>query len=240
MYHDMFGNPFEELRPLTRENLNELMDKFEATRYAANSDDACIELENEAWHFRKILSYIREFEHDGRHGVYHDLFDAELIPAIYDELTYIATIGETTTYIAKRDGRYGIVKADGLGTVIHPFTCDSITPCPEHIDLCTFSRDGKMGLIQVGYDSCIELLPPIYDSLEEYPQTPYILLCKDGKVGLYGATLPIPPIYDGIYLSQQLGWIKVKHQGTWGYIDSKGRYTDDLNHAFLYHSSILL
>ena len=183
MYHDMFGNPFEELRPLTRESLNELMDKFAATRCAANGDDACIELENEAWHFRKILSYIREFEHDGRHGVYHDLFDAELIPAIYDELTYVATVGETTTYIAKRDGRYGIVKADGLGTVMHPFTCDSITPCPEHIDLCTFSRDGKMGLIQVGYDSCIELLPPIYDSLEEYPQTPYIQLCKDGKVG---------------------------------------------------------
>lgn len=240
MYHDMFGNPFEELRPLTRESLNELMDKFAATRYAASSDDACIELENEAWHFRKILSYIREFEHDGRHGVYHDLFDAELIPAIYDELIYVATVGETTTYIAKRDGRYGIVKADGLGTVMQPFTCDSITPCPEQIDLCTFSRDGKIGLIQVAGDRCIELLPPIYDSLEEYPQTPYILLCKDGKVGLYGATLPILPIYDGIYLSQQLGWIKVKHQGTWGYIDSKGRYTDDINHAFLYHSSILL
>lgn len=240
MYHDMFGNPFEELRPLTRESLNELMKKFVATRCAANGDEARIELENEAWHFRKILSYIREFEHDGRHGVYHDLFDAELIPAIYDELTYVATVGETTTYIAKRDGRYGIVKADGLGTVIHPFTCDSITPCSEHIDLCIFSRDGKMGLIQVGFDRCIELLPPIYDSLEEYPQTPYIQLCKDGKVGLYGATLPIPPIYDVIYLSQQLSWIKVKYHGTWGYIDSKGQFTDDLSRAFLYHSSILL
>lgn len=240
MYHDMFGNPFEELRPLTRESLNELMDKFEARRYAENGEHMRYELENEAFYFRSIATYIREFEYDGRYGVYHDLLDAELIPAIYDELTSIASVGDTTTYIAKHDGKYGIVKADGLGTVMHPFTCDSITPCSEHIDLCTFSRDGKMGLIQVGYDRCIELLPPIYDSLEEYPQTPYILLCKDGKVGLYGATLPIPPIYDGIYLSQQLGWIKVKHQGTWGYIDSKGHYTDDINHAFLYHSTILL
>ena len=54
MYLDMFGNPIEELRPLTRKSLNELMLKFET---AEHDDDTRIRLENEAWHYRNIASY---------------------------------------------------------------------------------------------------------------------------------------------------------------------------------------
>ena len=238
MYLDMFGNPSEELRPLTRESLNELMSKFET---AEHDDDTRIRLENEAWHYRNIASYAEVFEHDGRYGVYHALFDVELVPPLYDELRLIDSVGTTLIYIARCGNKYGIVKADGIGTEMYPFVCDAIEPYAEIFDLCSFRRDGKVGLLSLnGNQRYIELLTPVYDSLDAHPGTPYIELRKDGKVGLYGTTLPLPPIYDEIHIPQHLGWVKVNLHGQWGYINHKGQFTEDINQAFLYHSGIFL
>ena len=44
MPHDMFGNPIEELRSLTRESLNELMTKFETSEH---DDTTLIQLDIE-------------------------------------------------------------------------------------------------------------------------------------------------------------------------------------------------
>lgn len=234
----MFGNPIEELRPLTRESLNELMLKFET---AEHDDDTRIRLENEAWHYRNIASYAEVFEHDGRYGVYHALFDVELVAPLYDELCLIDSVGTTLIYIARCGSKYGIVKADGLGTEMYPFVCDAIEPYAEIIDLCSFRRDGKVGLLSLnGNQRYIELLTPVYDSLDAHPGTPYIELRKDGKVGLYGTALPLPPIYDEIHIPQHLGWVKVNLHGQWGYINHKGQFTEDINQAFLYHSGIFL
>ena len=238
MPHDMFGNPIEELRSLTRESLNELMNKFETSEH---DDTTLIQLENEAWHYRNITSYAEVFEHDGRYGVYHDLFDVESIPPLYDELRLLDIVGTTMIYIARSGNKYGIVKADGLGTEMYPFVCDAIEPYAEIIDLCSFRRDGKVGLLTLnGNERYTELLAPIYDSLDAHPGTPYIELRKDGKVGLHGAALALPPIYEEIRIPQYLGWIQVNLHGQWGYINHKGQFTEDINQAFLYHSSIFL
>ena len=235
---DMFGNPIKELRSLTRESLNELMNKFETSEH---DDTTLIRLENEAWHYHNIASYAEVFEHDGRYGVYHDLFDVELIPPLYDELRLLDIVGTTMIYIARSGNKYGIVKADGLGTEMYPFVCDAIEPYAEIIDLCSFRRDGKVGLLTLnGNERYTELLAPIYDSLDAHPGTPYIELRKDGKVGLHGAALTLPPIYEEIRIPQYLGWIKVNLHGQWGYINHKGQFTEDINQAFLYHSSIFL
>lgn len=232
----MFGNPIEELRPLTREVINEFIAKFEATRYAEHGSDIRFELENETWHYHKMASYIRKVEHNGRYGVHHDLLGVELIPTLYDELDMVAGLYERPTYIAKLGDKYGIVKADGLGTVSFPFICDSIDTCPGIIDKFIYLKDGKKGLIVDCGHKCEEELPATYDSIEPCRNTPYMLLCKDGKVGLHGTIHPIPTIYDNVYVPPHLGWIKVKHHGQWGYIDSRGQFTADIDQAFLIHS----
>ena len=240
MHFDKFGNPIKTLHPLTREVINDFIVQFENTRYAKRGSEIRYNLENELLHYKPASSYIRKVEHDGRYGVHHDLLGVELIPAIYDELTQACSIIENPIYIARQGNKYGIVKADGLGTIAFPFICDSISPCPEIIDKFIYHSNGKVGLIAECGHKCVEELPAIYDNIEPCPRTPYMLLSKDGKVGLHGTIQPIPTIYDNIYVPPHLGWIKVKRQGQWGYIDSRGQFTDDIGQAFLMHSTCAL
>lgn len=232
-------SPNEEKLPLTRELINEFAEKFENTRYAEDGEAIRRELSDELlYHYRSIESYIHVVEKDGLYGVYHDLLGVMLVPAIYEELSPMPSCCERLVWRARSNGKYGLVKADGQGTPLTLFDYDMIAPLYDEEDVIgpyVFRCEDKMGLLgEYCDDSVILALPAEYDNIEVYPGTSYIQLCKDGKVGLYGSLLYIPPIYDAVYVPQHFGWIKVKQHGRWGYINSKGNFTEDINAAFLY------
>lgn len=231
---DRYGNPIEEMHPMTRDLINDFAERFEATRYSAHRSHDTNKLLDELITHESPNTYIKIIEKNGCFGVYHELLDTQLVPAIYDELTPIGTCDERL-YIAHQGGKYGIVKGDVIGTVLFPLIYDNIEPLGEFLDLFVFEQAGRQGIIASCYGRFFELHPAIYDSVSQYPDTPFVLLCKEGKTGLWGATLSIPTMYDEIYVPYFFGWIKVKHHGQWGYIDNQGHFTDDTSKAFLCH-----
>lgn len=228
---DRYGNPIENMRHLTRNLINDFGKRFEATR---SSSDILI-LQDELMHHHSLNTYIHIIERDGHYGVYHELLHTMLIPAIYDELTSIGT-DDNLHYIALQEGKYGIVKGDVAGTVLLPFVYDKLLPLGNFLDLFIVERAGHVGVIASCYEQFIELHPTIYDKIYQYPDTPFVQLCKEGKVGLWGTNLPIPTIYDNIYVPY-FGWIKVRNLNQWGYIDKHGKFTTDINKAFLYYDA---
>lgn len=231
-------SPTEKLLPLTRRLINEFSERFEHSRYAEDGEEIREALERELCHYRTISSHIRIVENDGLYGVYHDMLNVTLVPVIYDELRPFPSMNENLIWIARSNEKHGVVKADGQGTVIYPFICDMIAPAYEEYTIgpCVYQHEGKVGLMELAGEDVVLVLPAEYDSIEAYLNTSYMQLCKDGKVGLYGTIRFIPPIYDAVYIPQHLGWIKVKHHGQWGYIDSNGDFTENIENAFLYHS----
>ena len=220
---------------LTRTLITEYSNRFETSRYA---DDYQGEVED-------IIKDFAEVQHKepcvvkkgGYYGVYHELLDTMLVPVVYEELQapHPDLCFDLGYFIVRRGGKYGIVRSDVVGTEIYPCICDKIVPCGYY--KCIIEVNGLQGFVQVTYgcSSVVELIPAEYDNISGYDGwSEYLQLCKDGKVGLYGAQLPIPPIYDGIYIPKIVGWIKVKSGGRWGYIDCQGNFTDDVDKAFLY------
>lgn len=225
----------EEQSSLTnRTHLTKFAKRLESARY---SQDICA--------VKDIVDELEEYpykepyrvELDRRYGVYDELVDTMLVPAIYEELQapHPELLFDLGYFIVRRNGKYGIVRSDVVGTEIYPCVCDKIIPYDYY--KCIFEQNGHQGFLEVALGSITvtEILPAIYDSISEYDERRmHLQLCIDGKVGLYGAQIPLPPIYDGIYIPQIIGWIKVKYKGQWGYIDKQGTFTDDIDRAFLY------
>lgn len=232
---DRYGNPIDELHSMTRDLITDFTERFDAARYSASRDRDTEQLLDELIRHEYIHSYIHIIEKDGCYGVYDALLDTMLVPAIYEELTAVGVEECQRSFIARRNGKYGFVQGDVVGTESLPFVYDKITPLGEFLDLFVFEKDNRRGVISACYHHFTELIPAVYDSIDQYPNMPYVQLCKDGKVGLWGTTLPIPSLYDGVYVPPCFGWVKVKHQGQWGYIDNQGHFTDDVGKAFLCH-----
>lgn len=219
---------------MNRTLLTEFAKRFESARYS-----------QDIWAVKGIVDELEEYpykepyrvEVDGRYGVYDEIVDTMLVPAIYDELQapHPEFLFDLGYFIVRRNGKYGIVRSDVVGTEIYPCVCDKIIPYDYY--KCIIELNGRQGFLEVAH-GCIkvtEVLPAIYDSISGYDERRmHLQLCIDGKVGLYGAQIPLPPIYDGIYIPRIIGWIKVKYKGQWGYIDKQGSFTDDIDRAFLY------
>ena len=233
---DRYGNPIKEMYPMTRDLITDFAERFEAARYSAHRSRDINLLLDELITYEPVNNYIHIVEKDGCYGVFHELLGTLLVPTIYDELIPVG-IDDERLYIARRSGKYSIVKADIMGTELLPFAYDRIAPLGEFLDLFVFEQAGHQGIIASCYGRFFELHPAIYDSVSHYPDTPFVLLSKEGKKGLWGASLSIPTLYDEVYVPYFFGWIKVKHQGQWGYIDHHGHFTDDIGKAFLYHDA---
>jgi hypothetical protein len=77
-------------------------------------------------------------------------------------------------------------------------------------------------------------IEPLYDKITE-TNTSFIMLEKEGKMGLYRYGYTLPAEYDRIFIPELLGWIKVMKNGVWGYVDENNRFTERLDKAFLYN-----
>lgn len=229
---DRNGNPITNVRPLTRDLINDFASRFEV----AYSHLAVMSLQDELMNHQTLDVYVNVIEQDGHYGVYHELLDTLLVPPIYDALIPIGT-ADDLLYIALQEGKYGIVKGDATGTVLLPFVYDRLLPLGDFLDLFVVERAGHVGVVASCYGRFIELHPAIYDDICQYPDTPFVLLSKEGRVGLWGTTFSLAPLYDEVYVPPLFGWIKVKHLDQWGYIDKHGHFTTDINEAFLLHDA---
>ena len=225
----------KEERFLTRTHIADFSNRLEEIRYDKDYHWKAQDIVEEYEEFQVKEPY--EVSIDGRYGVYDEITDTMLVPAVYDEIIspYPEFLYDMGYFIVRRNGKYGIVRSDVIGTEIYPCMCDKIIS--YDYNKCIFQVNGLQGFMEIAH-GCIkvtEILPAIYDSISDYDEKRmYLQLCKDGKVGLYGAQIPLPPIYDGIYIPQIVGWIKVKLHGRWGYIDRHGHFTEDIGEAFLY------
>ena len=43
----------------------------------------------------------------------------------------------------------------------------------------------------------------------------------------------IPPLYDGFFIPEVFGWIRVCKEGEWGYLDVNNEFTPDESKAYL-------
>lgn len=185
------------------------------------------ELEGENVFDKKIIYKDRL---SGKVGLRLYITATDLIPARYDGLQYIADDG----FVYQLNGKYGCVLADGKGTELCPPVYDEIkkAECGEHV---VFVRIGeKWGVVDFHKKDIPAALE--YDEIIEdgHGWDDFKLLLKKGsKLGLHMKDIFIPPLYDGLYVPEISGWIRVCKDGEWGYLDVDNEFTPDESRAYL-------
>lgn len=169
------------------------------------------------------------FEDNGKFGVKSRGFDKVVIPAEYDSINSC----DPKYFIVEQNGKYGLIHTGYFDyKIVYPIVCDSITYA-KHL-MQKIQVNGKYGLFKLDEDLRI-LVEPIYDSIELLGEDEFYLLKKDNKVGIYHHEVVILPEYDEIKLPYVFGWVIVKKNNQWGYIDINKEFTTDVNEAYLYY-----
>jgi hypothetical protein len=153
----------------------------------------------------------------------------DLIPPKYDELYHILD----NEYAYRLNDKYGFVLADGKGTELCPPIYDEIkkTECCDYIALV---RTGEKWGVMNFYDDEIPTQPEYDEIIEgEHNWSFKLLQKKDNKVGVQMDDIFIPPVYDGFFVPEVFGWIRVCKDGEWGYLDVDNEFTPDESKAYL-------
>ena len=164
-------------------------------------------------------------------GLYHSLTGQIMIPAVYDELWRNSPYG---VYIYKKRNKYGIVAYDG--TDICPPVYDEVREVDGLWWGLLVRTDNRWDYI----DWSAERYPlePKYDEIRVNDNG--LLLKKEDKVGYYFCKYvydhpSVPAVYEGIYVPEVAGWIRVCKDGVWGYLDKDNRFTTEPSEAFAYY-----
>lgn len=172
-------------------------------------------------------------------GLRNVVTGVDLIPPVYEELWRDSQL---MIYCYKRDGKIGFVDADGKGTELCPPIYDEIKTSEYCCEIALVRIGSKWGFINPWDDNAGEhkfQVEAVYDEIlfaGEYYK--HLLLKKDGKVGAYvdgimAAPVYVPPVYDGVFVPDVFGWVRVCKDGEWGYLDVDNQYTPDVEKAFL-------
>lgn len=158
---------------------------------------------------------------NGKKGV--KLPDGKIvIPAEYDEIayTYGLLTASTRPYVAIKEGKFGLVKPDGKGTVVAPFVYDDIIVTDGLLNHFLYKKDNSE---RWGFLSFVgkEITPCIIDSWSCGVQTVYFR--SGNHYGLWQWVIGelLEPIYDKIevldideptlfVLNGDKGYVKVK------------------------------
>lgn len=161
------------------------------------------------------------FEENGQTGV-KDMLGEILVPAMFDDIPIVFSDQfRKLAIVAIKDGKYGLVKPDGKGTIILDCVYDNI-----HFSNWFYYvvKDGKCGL----FNNCGgELLPVMADKIYE-PWNDLIIYEADGKTGfsMMGSGVITEALYESYEINESEDLV-VTLDGKQGYIDEDGRFTED-------------
>lgn len=163
-------------------------------------------------------------------GLRNMITGVDLIPAIYEELWRIPTL---KIYCYKRNGKWGFV--DDKGLELSPPIYDEIQEINDYIIVREEKKWGIVGYINSTMDYNTEIVYDELIPLERSSENGFILK-NNNKIGAVVEGYIIPSIYDGVFIPEVLGWIRVCKQGEWGYLDKNNEFTMDVSRAYMYYS----
>ena len=179
---------------------------------------------------RKVLFWqLNEANLTQKMGLQLYVAGVDLIPPRYDELMDMN--GHMFCY--RQNGKYGLVLADGKGTELCPPLYDEIVKM-KYLEGDVLVRIGqKWGVV-----NCFQPRFPTeleYDELIERERnwSCEYLIKKGDKLGVFIDGHIVPPVYDGVFVPEVFGWVRVLHNGEWGYLDVRNEFTADVNDAYL-------
>ena len=164
-------------------------------------------------------------------GLQLSIVEMDLIPPRYDELMEIDDYG--CVYCYKQNGKYGLAFPDGKGTELCPPLYDEIVKI-EYLDGYVLVRIGqKWGIANYNQPDFPVYLE--YDELmkKERSWGCEYLIKKGDKLGVFIDGHIVPPVYDGVFVPEVFGWIRVCKNGEWGYLDVDNEFTADVDKAYL-------
>ena len=216
----------------TRDYLDHLFNDYSSLLNALQpfkKDEEIVQIEtfNADEVFDKIVIYRNTISH--KVGLRHYLTTKDLIPSQYDELHPIS-ISECCY---KLNGKYGFVLADGKGTKLCLPLYDEIRRVESAENIIVVRIGDKWGVVNLLTESFPTELE--YDEIieGEHRLDFKLLIKKDGKIGVYMEDVFIPPIYDGLFVPEVFGWIRVRQGDEWGYIDVNDNFTPNIEEAYL-------
>ena len=224
-------------KPLSREVLEDFTNRCaRLDLYNEGSDEyntTLSEIFNDVYDYRQIYDYERVAKVGNKEGVKNELLGCYIVPPVFDKVIDETNAGHN--YIVANDGKYGITKTNGKAETVIPCIYDSIEKLDTFCDIVKFGSCGKYGIIELYSNGlAVIAIEPLYDKITE-TNTSFIVLEKDGKMGLYRYGYTLPAEYDRIFIPELLGWIKVLKDGVWGYIDADNKFTERLDEAFLHN-----
>ena len=222
---------FWDYEPVGLERSNQLFDDFSSFlnmhSFTKLKDTVDVEVLEGDYIFDKKVIYKNKLTDKMGLRLYITMTD--LIPPKYDELYNI--LGNV--YVYRLNGKYGFVLADGKGKELCPPIYDEIKKT-ESYDVVALVRIGEKWGVMNCYNDEIPTNPE-YDEIIEGGHHCYLklLLKKGAKVGVQMDDIFIPPIYDGFFIPEVFGWIRVCKDGEWGYLDVNNEFTPDESKAYL-------
>lgn len=176
------------------------------------------------------------FEENGKYGL-KSCVGKVLLPAKFDNFKALANVhvNEGQKMVAMQDGKYGILRADGIGKWIVAPEFDEIG-YPNIIT--SVYKDGKWGVINT---SSGELIIPaeldlIYGGNDFIFNNGMAYFEKDGKVGVMNEDVEFTEAIFDEAEPDEHGVIVVKLNGKEGFIDENGQFTEDEDEAWFMES----
>lgn len=231
------NNDKNSAKPLTREVLENFTNRCaRLNMYGKDSEEylaLCTALDEEAGEYRQMSDYEHVVKEEGKEGVKNGLLNYYIVPPVFDKV--IDEINAGSNYIVAKDGKFGITKADGKGSMSLPCMFDRIEGLNTFLDVVKFKTGDKWGIIELYGNGCAKVVAGAeYDEIYE-TGTPFLLLRQERKYGLYRYGYILPACFERIFVPEILGWIKVMKNGVWGYVDEDNRFTERLDKAFLHN-----
>ena len=172
----------------TLNEFDELCKKSQDPQLTSEQYQEVINHVNEIIETYNLDNYVFTDPATGKKGVKNPAGQV-LIPAKYEDFTFVGdhNVFPLPHMAAKKDGKYGVVAADGTGTVLCDFLFDLLlwSPFTGLYEACWDGVKGKFGFVNKEGKVFI----PNVLTKEYEPWTDFMLLESDGKFGALEASL---------------------------------------------------